>query len=1214
MYNASNESQRQVVTEALANVIGDEFVQETLEWPWDRLAINSATGSTFDQAHRPASVYLARMTRHPEFLKLRAKHAIPENAHFHIDGNGRVYQVHENSSSSGRPGNPPTYVTNHYFSRTDITRHVAGIAALNEDLQLLTKMADTAAGFITSNGRISLGQWLQFHHLVLPTTEEETKALIDLLNFATLPASPPFENYWQLLVAPDDSPFRLTKQNRSTIRRVTEALKDDSTPLVEQFGAWLMLESAGSEKLPTSQDYRLKRLIEIAGQFTDQGLPYLEALDWFDEKTGAKPTQAFIEQLLIAALLLDLDPEADSANTTFAGFDIYSSSYLQHTPAQVRELLEMHLTRQLKLSPLIAPLVAEIILAGMAPEYLVHELPPELRLGTPGWVVLSQAVNLVEALVPGASRKMSYQHLIGFTPVTGLTPQLESLHAMTGVDPVLTWALMNGVISRDENAQLPPKALDHGIETYNNYVDTLAGALNAINAPVPRRRALALKELKHQLPDCDPHERLIKVRGDGGGAGRKVSVLDLYMGDELHTQDWNRRRGADIYQTFPGLTRLYPANHLYEEAINCHYNQLKTGLSANIRFAITQLEASNRKFFEHGRLAIFRVQEYITSYAHNDRPIPGRESIGRYGVIICAVVGPLIRCYELFPLRSECRFNQVLKDQVSPAMFSYWKDTGRRADFVEENGVLDAPLDLDAYFKNAEPRSDVKSRFFIRKLGEFEEPSNSISSKTAISHFFSERLMAISELIAEENPFITKEELMHIGFDKTERELAINKVDDVFNAILNLVIPFKECIEGLSSGEPSRRGDAIANCVLDATLVAIAFVGVPAKVASTVGKTASLAARLLSASRIGTRTTIALLNPLDGVPSLLKGGAKLIGRGALKAGHFAASTADIARAQLRQLTGANTYDLIRAVNHTGAASEIRMGLDTVAHARALFKSDGLETAEQVLKHLRANDARLLKQVPEQELQHLLENTLADIARQSDDARSLAKVLGTDTVDSLSRQLAHKYSLDNLYQFKDHTVLPEIFDYTLKVEYKNLAAMNQHQAIVRASDLGKAPYGGVLDEVSFNPGGLTDNVERATAWILKASNSRNDADTISALLREFSRNGRSLTDPAVYQALHRRLVPEATNTLRSPTAEARYPSNVSGAAMLEKHLATLDPTHEHFGKQMLGSFLGYHSFVDGNGRTARAMYAITELRANRFNALPISAETALSGLA
>lgn len=38
--------------------------------------------------------------------------------------------------------------------------------------------------------------------------------------------------------------------------------------------------------------------------------------------------------------------------------------------------------------------------------------------------------------------------------------------------------------------------------------------------------------------------QLVKHRGSGGGGGRKVAVLDLYMSDPLHTQDWGRVRGA----------------------------------------------------------------------------------------------------------------------------------------------------------------------------------------------------------------------------------------------------------------------------------------------------------------------------------------------------------------------------------------------------------------------------------------------------------------------------------------------------------------------------------------------------------------------------------------------------------------------------------------------------------------------------------------------
>ncbi len=290
-----------------------------------------------------------------------------------------------------------------------------------------------------------------------------------------------------------------------------------------------------------------------------------------------------------------------------------------------------------------------------------------------------------------------------------------------------------------------------------------------------------------------------------------------------------------------------------------------------------------------------------------------------------------------------------------------------------------------------------------------------------------------------------------------------------------------------------------------------------------------------------------------------------------------------------------------------------MSLDTVSHARAVFKADSIETADQVLKHLRTPDANLLKSVPEQELQHLLENALIDIALNSDPARLLKTVMPAEVVERLVRQQAAKFSLNNLRQFQEHTTLADIFHDLLKVEHKNLTAMRAHQNALIAKDLGKAPYNGILDELTFNPSGLTGDSERANAWILKASNSRNEMDKIREVLQEYSANNAPLTSPAVYNELHRRIAPEVTGSLRSPTAEARYPSNVSGAALLEKHLATLDPGHEHFAKQMLGAFLGYHSFVDGNGRTARAIYAIAELRKGRFNPLSVVTESALSGL-
>jgi hypothetical protein len=1200
-----NGRQKQAITTVVSQALGNEIIQD-LGWSWNNIAATCIPGSDFDQVHRSASVYLYNLTRHPDFLTIRTSKSIPPHAVFLVDEGGRLYYSWPNSSTLND-------ATTAWFSPMDITSHVLAIATINEELKRLANMAKLTGGWIATGDKVVVSQWLRFHDLPLPTDEESTKALIDLLNFAVMPDLPDTGNYWELLDAPEDSPFELTKSKRAIIRDITAQLTGNEMPLAEYFGASLVLENAGSDKQPQSLEYRLQRLISDARLQDETGQNYIDALGWFTDESGPKASKQFVDQLLIAAMLLDLDPEIDTANTTLAGFNFYSSAQVQRRPCDVRNDLEAHLIQRFKLDKLIAPLVAELALAGMAPEYLVRELPPSLEVGTPGWVILCQAVGLAESIVPGCSRRMTYEHLLGFSPISGLTPQLNDLHAMAGIDPVVTWALMNGLIQRDADGNLSFETINKGIKAYNEHVETLSTALNAINKPIPRRKALALKELTSVVPACDPHERLVKHRDSGGGGGREVSVLDLYMSDQLHTQDWGRTRGQDIYQEFPRLKQLYPVADLYETAVHNHYSDLISGLSTTIRYVFSQLEESNRRFIEHGRLAIYRVEAYKQHFYAGSIPEATRERTGRYGVIICAEYqGTLVRCFELFPLRSECRSAPELREKVGQYLFTYGQD-GIRGNFIEDNSFQNAPLDLDAYLENAAPRSDTTSSVFVRKIGEFDSASHPTLSNKPMAYFNAERIKAISDLIAEQHPFLTESELADMGRDSTEQELASEKFDVIFNTLLNLIIPFKECIEGLSSGIPARQRDAIASCVMDAAAVAFVFASVPAQVGKAVGKSASLATKLLSASRIGTRTVVSLLNPLDGIPTLLNGGVKLIGRGAIKfAGHTAAA-AHIVRAQLYRLTGAHSYNLLRALYHTGAAARIRISLDTVAHARALFKSDGLETAEHVLKHLQANSAKLPKNVPQTELQHLLEGSLTDLARQSDTAQSLKKVLDSDVVDSLIRQQAQKFSLDNLRQFKDHTTLPELFNDLLEVEYKNLTAMNQHQKTLLASDLGKAPYSGFLDDVSFNPDRLTDNADRAAAWILKASSSRNEVDNIRTLLREFSGNGKSLTDPAVYKELHRRLVPEATDALRSPTAQARYPSNVSGAAMLEKHLAVLDSAHEYFGKQMLGAFLGYHSFIDGNGRTARAIYAIAELRTNRFNALPLPVENALSGL-
>lgn len=1204
--------QIQAISEAINHFLGNENIKKELGWSWNSIAVPRVTGTAFDQAHRAASVYLSNLTRHPAFLNIRASQALPQTAVFLVDDRGRLYYSWTNLSSL-------VDITTAWFSPKDITPLVSGLATFDEDLKVLANMAKTTGGWVITGDQILVGQWLRFHGLPAPANEQDAKGLIDLLNFATLPEAPRLGHYWQLLESPKGSPFELTKDNRAIIHQVTQQLTGGYTSLVAHFGEHLRLESTSADRLPSRLGHRLQRLLEIALWASEQGQAYIDALGWFSDASAAKPSPAFIEQLLIAAMLLDLDPAIDMANTAFAGFNLYSTEYFLLHPSTVRTRLEQHLIDHLKLDKLFAPLVVELVLGGMAPQYLIADWPAELRIGTPAWVVATQSVQFAEALVPGISRGLPHEHLLGLSQSSQATSPLASLYASQSMDPIVTWALMNKLIIRDADGSLSPSAITQATREYEQHLGKILRAADSLGKALPHRKPLALKELKANVPGCDPDELLVKHRGSGGGAGRKVSVLDLYMGDELHRQEWDRVKGSSIYQSFPDLTRLYPVTELYNDAIHQHHNAITEALASNIEVTLSQLPPNEALFIENGALGIYCVEQYTTT-RFPTLPTPGgvirpatplAGDTGRFGVILCAHLNAQVRCYELFPLRLECRANPKLESAfrslVKPAQ------NGHTVNFSSDERFERVDLDVGAYSKNQAPRDNVQSRLFVRKIGEFQASADTAAPISPTPFFRSPRKQAISQLIAENNPYFTVEELKQLGLDQTQRERAIEKTEAIFNAVINMIIPFKGCVEEMSSGNPARQQNAILGCVMDVAAIALAVAILPGRIISASAKAANLVTRLLSASRIGARAAVTLINPLDGVPQLLIGGAKLIGKSALKVGHYATSTAHIARAQLQHLTGANAYDLVKAINHTGAASQIRMSLDTVAHARALFKSDALQTPEHVLKHLHANDAKLLKQVPQEELERLLENALIEMARTSDEARSLTKVLGTDVVDSLIRQQAQKYSLANVHQFKEHTALPEIFNDTLKVEHKNLIAMNQHQSAVLASDLGQAPYHRILDDVSYNPQRLTDNADRATAWILNASSSRNETDNIRAVLRDYASNGKPLNDPAVYRELHRRLVPEAPNTLRSPSTQARYPSNVSGAAMLEQHLATLDPAHEHFGKQLFGAFLGYHSFVDGNGRVSRAIYAITELRGQRFNALHRSTEDALSGL-
>lgn len=1198
-YDSTNTLQKKATSRTITNFIDNKYAIERIGWKFYEILVPCVEDSTFDRIHRSGKVSLSILLRHDDFHFVRARHKIPDNAIFLVDEHGQLYFSYRNMlSNNDRPATG-------FVSPGNITADVAGLADFDDQLPRLAKVAASSGGWIITGDEVTVGQWLRYNGLQVPDNEQDTRNLLDLLNFSTLPEPPKYGNYWQLLDAPEESPFKLEGNNRAIVLDLKKSHTQDFETIVNHLGRRILIEDTPGSNATTSTDYRLQQLIESA--VSRYGQYYLSKLGWLTEQAATKQSTELTEQLAVAVMLLDLDPALDIANTHFAGFDLYSKRYFRQHPTLVRMELEAHLIKNLYVAPPLAPLVSQMILAGMAPEYLFTDWPPSLLVGTPAWVIATQAVHLVETLAPGVSRKLTYQHLMGFSQSTKSLAPLAALQAEGSLDPVVTWAWMNGLITRDAQDNVSKKEVEHAIREYDQYVAMMLEATERFSRPLPDRRQLALQELKSQEPDCAPDELLVKHRGSGGGAGRKVSVLDLYMGGELHTQDWDRIRGTSIYKSFPKLPFLFPVAELYETETSRSFNAIVEGLRRNIQIAISQVFLLDSEFFKQAAIGIYSVQKINVSPATYT---PGET--GRYGIILCAHHNHIVKCFELFPLRMECRYSPELKNFFSPLVSG--GDFNADTRFVDQREMINVPIDLNAYLQNVAPSGSIKWRINVRKIGEFAAASTFTRDYDPVPSFSSERIEALASLIAEKTPYITESEIYQLGLSQTVREKAIEKTDAIFNVILNLIIPFKGCVEGLSSGDPKKQGGAIFDCIVDAAVLAITVFTAPVAIAAAASKAATVIGKLLSASRVLAKTVLSLLNPLSGLPQLIKAGGKLLARGVAKLSGHALSLAHQAKQQLRFLSGANSYDLLKVIDHTSSAAQVRMSLDTVSHGRALLKSDAIETAQHVVTRLSDKNFKLPKGVTETELRHLANNAVKETAYQSKQAGDLESLIGRHALEELTQAFIKGHPV----QLNDARSTAQGYTETLTVLYelesKKARYMKGYQQDILKLDLGKPPYNDVMPESLFNPLGYTDPSQRATTWMLKGSTSNgNDFDNILGVLREYTANRASLTDPNVIREIHRKLVPEAAGRVRDAGAPTKYGSSPTGFALLEQHLKNLDPSHPHFDKQVLGAVVGFQGFGDGNGRTASALYSISQLRDNRFTAMPSHVFRELNGI-
>ncbi|MBV7574655.1 hypothetical protein KW846_18275 [Pseudomonas sp. PDM32] len=1239
---SADETERLKIARALEN---RNFLLQTFHVNEDfmQLATEVVSGSHFDSEHHAGKLLLRTLGKHPDYIKLADALNLHEDHWIMVLSNGEVYATYEEIGSTGI-----------YIHYTIITDELYEIESLRADIELLSATAWRTGGIISSSATIPLRNWLAFKEIDTPQDNTGIANLIDCLNF-NMPAAPKFGNYWGISEATQDVALIVEPEQYPVIMQEVRKLMADlgrhAEPLINYLTDVLLEKWSGAL---VQEDPRLawEHLMKTNGaqRFAQTCFDALQT-----QGTGQTMTEVARSRLLLAAVVLDLDMGSEERVESHRGLR-YAPLYVHESPAQARTRLKDHFEQINRASPFAALLAVELVLAGQSPEFLVVT-PPALQISSPGWVMLRKAVMLTERIAPGLSLKLSYDQLMKFAALAPLSDAQRSLHQVINLQCVMEWANINELTPRDDAALSVEQVATAAMNHYTTYANELEDALKAITAAPVSRRKLARQTLFDA--GIDSHQEVFSApdlfsdtRSDAGignqfedlsslldpGGPFSDTLINTYLASQLHRKNLTSKSSKrNLHDVHPGLASLAPINQLYAEKLKPQHENFKSGISTMIRLAFSSLPMSDREALTQGASTLYLVR--------GNRNIAGHSAdhFSPHGVVILCRFKSKNHCFELFPLQGLCRKS----DRLAEAYFNappFNESTGEFDETTnEETGKFPRLTYLegiitehDAYFRGATPhqseQADINkllprqhwrleeyahiSEFgmLLDRFGEFaEHDEHARWYISPMDSFYSPRLKNIADFIAQENPPITYDEFYRLGYDQTEYEEKQEEFKRIANIVLNIFIPFRGCIQQLTSKDPEQRSGAAFTCIIDTLAVAFVFIGA----AGALAKAVASSTKLLSLGRVAGRILVSIFNPLDGVPQLVIGAGKLAGRGVLKLSHYGSSISKSGARQLRRLTntGSGSYDLVKALSKTGAASEIRMTLPTVAHARALFKDDALETVEQIVARLSQDVVSVPKGTNTTELQHLFNNATREATQSSKGFRELESLIGhaaaNDVLIAFTKSRGPRFNgtkfTTNAHDYS------ETLGHLAELETKKINYLKNHQQNVLKLDLGKPPYTDVMPESAFNPQGFTDNAQRAGAWMVKGSTSDNELEHIVAILREYSVNNKSLTDATVVKEIHSRLVPQLAGTVRNAGGPSKYGGSISGFALLEQHLKKLDAAHEHFDKHLLAAIAGFQGFGDGNGRTASAVYSISQLRNNRFVPMPKHVFMSLSDL-
>ncbi|MDI3354689.1 hypothetical protein MO767_09965 [Pseudomonas sp. UYIF39] len=836
--------------------------------------------------------------------------------------------------------------------------------AVRASMEVLADIAKEAGGCLWADNIVIIDQWLQFYGFDVPKSVAQLRNLIGYFEF-DFPEVDNFGSYWGQVITDDQSLIVLSAEQLNDIRQATAKLIAPDEKLLDK----LYRETGGTI---ATHDNAAERIVQLVKHPAAQACArkLLKELDWFGAKSGQDVSAQDLGQLLITAILLELYPHIGNAQArkSIGGLDLYAPTNVERSSSVVRKELETFLHSKGWVNPVVAPLASNLLLAEIAPEFLVKGVPSSLMMGSVGWVSFCLGVALVEAVTKGASRVLTYTQIMAYAELEPVSDPLARLRGLTMIDPIVDWALINGVVTTTELKQAEKETTERAMTVFEEYVDGTHLA-RAYTSSIPSREDIARAAVTKAAPTCDFLEDKIIYQQPGLYASpTAMSMVDLHMSGDLvgglwdlravfpnpysnapnlHGNITNHKNNSfydpsvlSIHDRYPRLRRLAPNNDEYHRQLRIYLGNLNNAVVRNVKMALSHMPPFDLETFLKGKITFFTLRSPAIETSSNRFGGPliletdyetqqGKDAVtGRFGIVMCASLGNTVTCYELFTLRGELRRNNTLGALIA--------NTGKlqgtaRVDFKGDLKAQQVPTNperlpiiLSEYTHGLlEASSASSSVAIIDKLGELAAPATPSERKQSVyQNFDNSQIVRIARFIVNNRPMMTFDELEAVTTVPTVLESQRKKGEENATYIVDLVVPFKKCIEDLSSGEHNKMVDGMYGCVMDVIAVGGAFVGAGAKALSISAKAISTASKAARLTKLAFVTSVSLFNPVDGVPTALFGVGKLVHKGALRFTRQAHEMLGLARSQLHKLNGRHkTYDLICAAKSVDATGQ-----------------------------------------------------------------------------------------------------------------------------------------------------------------------------------------------------------------------------------------------------------------------------------------------------